>query len=233
MKLLLPQATASFNTFFKEMINLDLAESFLNTAFGSYDLKNLDEVIIILLKDDSVYKFIDEYLENSNLINSYSIITLHKETSGSICTSLMAVPYLLEKSVIISALDQMFENEINHVKYIDERGDFDIIAPIYKSDDKTLCYILKDDDEKVIQLFEKKPVSNEAILGIYIIKNFSNFLEHCHNLLIRYKGFKNRIFYNSDVINSYIGREKNCYFPEYVGNYLKVRNIDDFKSINK
>ena len=156
MKLLLPQATSSFNTLFKEMIDLGLAESFLDTAFNSYDLNNLDEVIIILLKDNKVDKFFFEYLENSEFIKRHTIITLHKETSGSICTSLMAIPNLIGKPVIISALDQMLENAIDHTKYIENRSDFDIIVPIYKSADKTLCYILKDDDENIIQLFETK-----------------------------------------------------------------------------
>ena len=86
--------------------------------------------------------------------------------------------------------------------------------------------------KSVIQLFEKRLVSNEALLGIYIVKDFSEFYKNCHELLIKYKGFKDRIFYTSDVINNYIGKNMICEF-RIDTNYYKIRTFKDFKVINE
>ena len=42
-----------------------------------------------------------------------------------------------------------------------------MLAPTHKSDNPSLCYILKDDEDQVIQLFEKRLVSNEALFIIH------------------------------------------------------------------
>ena len=214
------------------MIEKSIAKSFLDKALNSYDLENINELVIILLKNELIENFFNNYLENNKSIKKYKFIILHKETSGSICTSLMAVSELVGQTVTISALDQLLPyQKINHNQYIENNSNFDIIAPVYSSSDNSLCFTLKDDEGGVIQLFEKKPVSNDAILGVYIIRDFSDFLSHCHELLIRYKGFKNRIFYTSDVINSYIGKDFKCYFPEYNQECFKVRSVQDFEAI--
>jgi hypothetical protein len=232
MKLLFPQATQVFNNFFTEMIANSLAQSFLNKSFESYDMHNIDEVIIILLENQSIENYLHEYLSDSELIKKYKLILLKKETSGSICTSLMAVSHLHGESVIISALDQLlFDKNIQHKAYIEDNINFDIIAPIHNSEDKMLCYALKDEDGQVIQLFEKKAISQDAILGVYIIKNFSDFLMHCHELLIKYKGFKNRVFYTSDVINNFMAKRCECYFPAINVKYYKIRSLEDFRNI--
>ncbi|MDB2370098.1 hypothetical protein N9W24_01080 [Gammaproteobacteria bacterium] len=232
MKLLFPQATHTFNDFFIEMMNQSLINSFLDQAFESYEMDNIDEVVMVLLENPVVENFLNAYLKNSTLISKFKLIVLKKETSGSICTSLMAISHLKNEPVIISALDQLFLDKIiKHTELISENSSFDIIAPIHYSDDDTLSYALKDEDHNVIQLFEKKVVSNDALLGVYLIKNFSDFLKHCHDLLIKYKGFKNRVFFTSDVINSFIAKSYVCHFPSLNVRYNKIRSLKDFKNI--
>ena len=112
MKLLFPQATHTFNDFFIEMMNQSLINSFLDQAFESYEMDNIDEVVMVLLENPVVENFLNAYLKNSTLISKFKLIVLKKETSGSICTSLMAISHLKNEPVIISALDQLFLDKI-------------------------------------------------------------------------------------------------------------------------
>ena len=231
MILLFPQATRDFNILFEELVNESLADDFLNKAFQSYRMDDIEKVLFVILENNVVNNHLSEFLKESNFIEDFEIIELKKETSGSICTSLMAISSLKNKNVIISALDQIIiDDQLNLDKnYFNE--DNQVICPIFEANDQSLSYVLRDDLGNVIQLFEKKNISNEALLGVYFIKDFSLFFKNCHELLIKYKGFKNRIFYTSDVINCYLSKNMKCNFPKINTNYVKIRSLDDFKNL--
>ena len=231
MILLFPQATESFNKLFTEMIKKSCAQSFLNKSFDSYRMNKVSKVVLVVLQNKMVEDYLNEYLYNSVLIKDFEMIVLNKETSGSICTSLMSISSLKNQEVIISALDQIIiGNQLDFYQIVVNKN-ADIIAPTFNSDNPSLCFTLKDDKNKVIQLFEKKVVSNDAILGIYMIKNFSIFYKNCYELLLKYKGFQERVFYTSDVINNYIGQGLECEFPSIETKYYKIRSLNDLEEI--
>ena len=171
MILLFPQATRDFNILFEELVHESLADDFLNKAFQSYRMDDIEKVLFVILENNVVNNHLSEFLEESNFIEDFEIIELKKETSGSICTSLMAISSLRNKNVIISALDQIIiDDQLNLDKnYFNE--DNQVICPIFESNDQSLSYVLRDDLGNVIQLFEKKNISNEALLGVYFIKD--------------------------------------------------------------
>lgn len=231
MILLFPQATTAFNQLIQEMIENNIADKFLEKSLGSYDFENVSKVVLIVLKNKLVEDFLRGFLSKSNEIRNYEIVVLKKETSGSICSILMATPMLNNEAIIISALDQIVIGQTLNFNDFKGMSDVDVIAPTYRSSDPLLCYTLEDEVGRVIQLFEKKAVSGDAILGVYFIRNFSDFFWHCHELLIKFKGFQERVFYTSDVINSYIGQDSKCYFPSVDVTYIKVRSSNDMSKV--
>jgi len=40
-----------------------------------------------------------------------------------------------------------------------------------------------------------------------------------------------RVFYTSDVVNSYIGQDAKCYFPSLELTYIKVRSSKDMSKL--
>jgi hypothetical protein len=230
MILVFPQATSKFNKLFIEMIKKSKASLFLDKSLSSYNMKNISKVLLIILENKQVEKFISKYISNLSFYKKIEIFVLKKQTSGSICTVLMTTPILKNQSVMISSLDQIIigkKIEPNELFFKHSRK---ISVPIIKSNNKNLSYILKDNLGNVIQLFEKKMLSNEAILGIYIFKDFSDYLKSCLDLLIKYKGFKNKVFYNSDVINDIMQNQK-VSFPLLKLKYFKIRSVETLKKI--
>ena len=227
MKLIFPQATTAFNQLFTEMIESSVGKDFLDKSFDSYSMEAVSKVILVVLENTVVEDYLGKYLRASDLIEDFEIIVLKKETSGSICSTLMAISSLKGQAVIVSALDQIITGRKIDFCSMLNKDNADIIAPTYTSNDSSLCFTLKDDEGQVIQLFEKKPVSSEAILGVYLIRNFSYFYENSHELLIKYKGFQDRIFYTSDVINHCIGKGDKINFPHTDAKCYKIRSIGD------
>jgi hypothetical protein len=231
MILLFPQATTAFNQMIVEMFDNSIGDTFLEKSFGSYDFEHVTKVVVIVLKNTLVETVLSDFLSKSSEIRNYEIVVLERETSGSICSILMATPLLNNESVIISALDQIVVGQKLNFNDFEGMSDADVIAPTYGSDDPLLCYTLEDEVGNVIQLFEKKRVSGDAILGMYFIRDFSVFFRNCHELLIKFRGFQDRIFYTSDVINSFIGQNAKCYFPSIELTYIKVRSSKDMSNI--
>ena len=228
MILVFPQATKKFNKLFSEMIKKSQASLFLDKSLSCYNMKHISKVLIIILENKQIEKFIAKYVSNSNLNNKIEIFVLKKETSGSICTILMTIPILKNKSVMISSLDQIIIGKKIDVSDLLNSQNEKIIVPVIKPNNKKLCFILKDDLGNVIELFEKKKIGNEAIVGIYLFKNFSDYLKTCLDLLIKYKGFKNKVFYNSDVINSLMQNQK-VKFPILKLQYFKIKSVKTLK----
>lgn len=230
MIIVFPQATKVFNDLLIEMIKKSKATLFLDKSLSGYNLKKISKVLIIILENKKVEKYLKNYFLNSKLNKKFEILTLKKKTSGSICTVLMAISTLKNKPVMISSLDQIIIGKKIEINNLFTKQRSKITVPIIKSNNKNLCYTLKDDFGDVIQLFEKKIISDEAILGIYLFKNFSDFFNSSTNLLIKYKGFKDKIFYTSDVINDLM-RNYRVNFPLLKLNYFKIRSVENFKKI--
>ena len=231
MILLFPQATTAFNQMIVEMFDNNIGDTFLEKSFGSYDFEHVTKVVVIVLKNILVETVLSDFLSKSSEIRNYEIVVLERETSGSICSILMATPLLNNESVMISALDQIILGQKLNFNDFEGMSDADLIAPTYGSDDPLLCYTLEDEVGNVIQLFEKKRVSGNAILGMYFIRDFSVFFRNCHELLIKFRGFQERVFYTSDVVNSYIGQDAKCYFPSLELTYIKVRSSKDMSKL--
>jgi len=231
MILLFPQATTAFNQMIVEMFDNNIGDTFLEKSFGSYDFEHVTKVVVIVLKNILVETVLSDFLSKSSEIRNYEIVVLERETSGSICSILMATPLLNNESVMISALDQIILGQKLNFNDFEGMSDADLIAPTYGSDDPLLCYTLEDEVGNVIQLFEKKRVSGDAILGMYFIRDFSVFFRNCHELLIKFRGFQERVFYTSDVVNSYIGQDAKCYFPSLELTYIKVRSSKDMSKL--
>ena len=213
------------------MIDSDSINIFLEKSFDSYDFTGIIKVVIIILKDAHVECALREFLLKSKSIKEFEIVVIEKETSGSICSILMASSLLKNETVVISALDQIITGKKLDFNDLNKNNETDVIVPTYISEDPLLCYTLSDEANKVIQLFEKKRVSSYAILGVYIIQDYSEFFRHCYELLIKYRGFQNRTFYTSDVINSFINHGAICKFPQVDLQYIKVRSKNDMDNI--
>ena len=151
MILVFPQASDKFNLFYKDFrLSTYSLNDYVSKIASSYNKSDIDGILIIVL-DSFTYQ--DELLK---LIKSLfpniptSFYVLQKETQGSMCSLLMAINQLKDKSVVISSLDQiLIDSPLDLNMKADES--IDIEVPVFHSDRDSFSYILRDDDGKPIQ----------------------------------------------------------------------------------
>lgn len=231
MILVFPQASKSFNLFYRDIkLSLKGFENYAEKLVKSYNLQSFSEILIIVL-DSFAYK--EELVQIFKKISpdiKINLFILQNETQGAMCTLLMATNKLKNKSVLISSLDQLLIDQDLETKFVDDGADIQV--PIFYSDKKRYSYLLRDEEKNVIQVFEKKVISNEAIMGFYYIKDFSDFFDESITLLEKYKGFRERTFYISDVLNSFLRSKKVVSFPNFNSkNYHKLKQISEFEAL--
>lgn len=211
MILVFPQATQKFNQFYSSISESEAnKQKLFAKVLDTYSYEAVESILLILLEDFPYKDEIKGIIQSNIKDVPVEILVLTKETSGSICTLLMAVNYLKGKQVAISSLDQIVIG--NKIDLSIKDSGMDLEIPTIVSDKDTLSYLLRDDNDQPIEVFEKKVISNEAIIGIYKVSDFSLFFDISISLLERYKGFRNRIFFISDVVNAYLAEESRVDF---------------------
>ena len=104
----------------------------------------------------------------------------------------------------------------------------------FKSSHPKWSYAKTDDFNKVIEVAEKKPISNEATVGIYYWKHGSDFIKYAEQMIEKNLRVNNE-FYVCPVFNEAINDNKHVYTfpvkkmwgigtPEDLKEYLGVNN---------
>jgi len=232
MMLVFPQATQKFN-FLYEKIRLSNygIDVYVDMISRTYNKSHISGILFIVLESFIYKDEIRDVFRNCFETIPINFLVLKKETQGSMCTLLMAINQLKDLSATISSLDQLLlDNPIDINLHNNEN--FDAIVPTFNSSSKVFSYLLRDEAGKPIQIFEKRVISHQAILGIYSIKNFTDFFNFSIDLLFKYKGFRERTFFFSDVLNSYLGASRSVNFPELITNkYFKFSSISEYEEI--
>tara|TARA_B110001450_G_C17601672_1_gene473261 strand:- start:18 stop:734 length:717 start_codon:yes stop_codon:yes gene_type:complete len=231
MILVFPQASHKFNLFYKDVrLSVYGLEEYAAKIANSYNHSNINGILIIILDSFAYQTELQSLFKNLFPQIPINFYVLKNETQGSMCSLLMAVNELKDLSVAVSSLDQILI-DYPLALTLPEDQKVDIETPVFFSQSNSFSYILRDDDGRPIQAFEKKAVSSEAIMGVYKIHDFTTFFELSIELLEKYKGFRERVFFISDVINAYIRSSKIATFPNIESKqYYKFRSLAEFEA---
>jgi dTDP-glucose pyrophosphorylase len=105
------------------------------------------------------------------------VIQLEKETKGAACSALMAIDYIYNNdALMISNGDHIFDCDLNSaLSKFDSRGVvagtvcFDSVHPKWS-------FVRLDENKKIIETAEKRPLSRNAIAGLYYFQHGSDFV---------------------------------------------------------
>jgi len=154
---------------------IELVVSNLSTAADNV------QFIFVVNSDDCSKYHLDSTL---NIIcdNDCHIIRLEKETKGSACSALMAIEYIANGTpLLISNADQVFNDSISNLIdgfYMHDAGvlSFDSVHPRWS-------YVRVDDQERVVETAEKRPLSRNAIAGLYFYRRGDFFVESAMQMI--------------------------------------------------
>lgn len=181
------------------------------------------EVVVKNLKPQGDYRFIficqREHYEKYDLHNvlknatnnNFEVIQLNGITQGAACTVLTAAQYINnEDDLIIANSDQFIEFNINDFIKESRKEDKDGLIMTFKASHPKWSYARVDGSGKVLEVAEKKVISDKATVGIYYFKKGSDFVEGAQAMI--HKDIRhNNEFYVCPVYNEVVLNGKGVY----------------------
>ena len=205
------------------------------------------------IKFDSNFKFIiicqkaDYEKYDFNFINklighdNVEIITLDKTTEGAACTLLTAKDFIDNKAPLLSFnSDQMIDYDANET--FSRLSLHDGGMPCFYGESDDWSYAKTDGDGYVLEVAEKKKISNDATAGYYYWSRGSDFVKYAEQM-IEANDRVNNEFYVAPVYNYAIKDGKKIvithvdevyelgtpkWLEQYATDHLRFANENDF-----
>ena len=106
-----------------------------------------------------------------------NIIELDHVTEGAACTSLLAEKFLdNDKPLLIANSDQFIKWDSSETMYSITSSDVDSAILTFKSTHPKWSYAKVDNNNRVIEVAEKNPISDNATVGIYYRNKGSDYV---------------------------------------------------------
>jgi NDP-sugar pyrophosphorylase family protein len=113
------------------------------------------------------------------------IVVVDKVTEGAACTVLLAKEYINnENPMMIANSDQWVDVNINEYLSQMEKDNADGLIMTMWADDPKWSFVKFDENNKIVQVVEKKVVSNEATVGIYNYRKGKYFVEAAEKMIV-------------------------------------------------
>ncbi len=170
------------------------------------------------LHDDHRFVFIcqREHYENYDLYhvlknatnNKFDVVQINGMSEGAACTVLSAMQYINnDQELVIANSDQFIQSDMNEFINRARAGDHDGLIMTFTASHPKLSYAACDHNGRVIEVAEKKPISEHATVGIYYFKHGKDFVEAAQ-AMIRKNIRHNNEFYVCPVYNELILQDK-------------------------
>ena len=137
------------------------------------------------------------------------IIQLEKETAGAACSTLMAIDYIdNDDALMISNGDHIFECDLNSaISEFDSRG-VDAGTVCFDSVHPKWSFVRLDENNKIIETAEKRPLSRNAIAGLYYFNRGSDYVRAAMKTIKKDANVNGR-FYVAPTLNELVLEGKN------------------------
>ncbi len=175
------------------------------------------QLVIDNLSIKGNYKFIvkDEHVKKYNIDSmlriirpNSDIINVSKTTEGAACTALLAKKYINnDNPLLIANSDQFIKWNSTKTMYnfMTKKIDGGILT--FKASHPKWSYAKHDDLGTVLEVAEKKVISNTATVGIYFWRKGSDFVKYAEKMIKKNIRYKNE-FYICPVYNEAIKDKK-------------------------
>jgi dTDP-glucose pyrophosphorylase len=142
------------------------------------NLSSIDKYIqfIFVLSSADCRKF---HLDNTlNIIteNKCKIVVLDNETKGAACSALMAISHINNDwPLIIANSDQLFDDPLADL--LDSLKEADAGVVTFESVHPRWSYVRLDEQGFIMETSEKRPISRDAIAGLYYFQEGKYFIQ--------------------------------------------------------
>lgn len=186
-------------------------ETILEKVIENYGCIEQKHFIFMLNQKDCAEFHLDESAKIITKPDS-DIIILKNQTGGALCTCLLACEKVNnDNPLVIANCDQIID--IDYSKVIKKFNDKDLDAGVitFPSIHPRWSYVRLEND-RVVEVAEKRPLSKHAIAGFYYFKHGTDFIEAAQKAILKENALNGK-FYISASLNELILMNKRieCY----------------------
>ena len=164
----------------------------------------LDHKFILISKKEQYDKFSLHQIFSNATKGNFISIPLSGPTQGALCSVLNAVDYInSDEELIIANADQVIEADIDEFIEFARKSKMDGVIMTFNSHHPRWSYARVDREGNVLEVAEKKVISDQATVGIYYFKKGSDFVKAAFSMIEKNIRFNND-FYVCPVFNEMI-----------------------------
>ena len=162
---------------------------------------------LFCVKNEDIKNFqIDSVIKQ--LVPDSEIIVINGRTMGAVCTALLGIEHINnDEELILLAVDDFIEVSSENIMEFFRKNNSDAGVVSFDSVHPRYSFAKLGDDNSVIEVSEKKPISKNALVSFYYYKKGSDFVESAKNV-IRKDNLINGSFYLSQTLNEMILKQK-------------------------
>jgi NDP-sugar pyrophosphorylase family protein len=176
--------------------------------------KPMIEIVVHFLVPTESHKFIfisrqehlDRFALNDvlNLIAPESkIVSMRSPTAGALCSVLLGMEYLQhDEELLVANADQVTDVSIDTFLAAARRGNWDGYMMTFPATHPKWSYAKLEDDQ-VVAVAEKRPISRNATVGLYYFRSSRDFLTAAERMLLK-KATVGGEFYVAPLYNELI-----------------------------
>lgn len=168
-----------------------------------------DSKFIFVVKTEDCNKYHLDNVLNLLTDSKCVIIKLDGETKGAVCSALIAIENINnQKKLIITNGDQIINHDLNEILKYFENKNVDAGVICFSSVHPKWSYVRLDEDNKIIETAEKRPLSKNAIAGFYYFKQGSDFVKYAMKSIEKDSNV-NGLYYIAPTLNEMVLENKN------------------------
>jgi len=132
------------------------------------------------------------------------VVPCEGDTAGALCSALLAIDHVEpEQELLVANSDQYIVAGMEEFYTACRTSRFDGCILTFRSTHPRWSFVRKNDDGHVIEVAEKRPISDEATVGLYYFRRAKDFLAGAEAVLL--KGLRTKEqFYVSSIYNELI-----------------------------
>jgi dTDP-glucose pyrophosphorylase len=170
------------------------------------------KIIFIVRQDDCEKYHLDQTL---NLLSPIPpiIVKVRGETQGALCSVLLAIDHIYgDEPLIIANADQIFDGGVADEISRFTSGSLDAACLAFNSVHPRWSYVRLNQDGNVVEAAEKRPISRNAIAGLYCYKSGIEFVKNSMSSIKNGSSVEGKYFI-SPVFNEYVlaGKSVGCF----------------------
>jgi len=189
-------------TFPKPLIDIK-GKPMIQLVIENLKLK-FDHKFILICQNEHFDKYSLAQVFNNSTSGNFESVRLTSPTQGAACTVLTAVDHINEdEELIIANADQLIDLSFNKFIEFSRKSRADGVIMTFNSLHPRWSYARVDKKGNVLEVAEKKVISDKATVGLYYFKKGGDFIKSAFSMIEKNIRFNND-FYVCPVFNEMI-----------------------------